>query len=863
MRDVVMLQDLRASDAGLTGAKAANLGELLSAGVPVPDGFCLPVTVYDSTVTPVVAGQVQALAGDPSGDRRVDSARALRETIEAVTLPAALRSAITDAYRALCPDGGRVAVRSSGTSEDSATASFAGQYHTELAVGSVDELVAAVKRCWASLWEVHAIRYREDQAIPHTEASMAVIVQVMVPAESAGVMFTVDPHAGPPADGTAAPASAGRIVIESSWGYGEAVVSGLVTPDRFDVSRADAHVENIEVSHKVQMVALPSGGRAKEAGGGTTLVDVPPERQTAASLTPAQATGIARYGLAIEAHFGAPQDVEWAVAGGEIAILQARPLTHPPTTSAAPPDVQWESPIDGAWWARISICDSWLPEPLSPLFATTLFPCLVKRWAQNWAGPEAAQRENPVLPKPMSGTINGFAYLRLDYPMNKYPLRTVRLAFNCYRFHLGRLERRWRTAILPHHVARIEALRRKDLAGMETEDLLELIDEVQELSGKYWAILGGLAWYWNAGEWLLATVYPRIVKSITNRTDAVPGHGTLLQGYRSKTAEADLALYDLARSDESTGELPRRFDEFLTRYGHQVYQLDFVEPTPAEDPSSFRTTIEAYRDGRAPDPHRRLRTLAERRETTRTRFESALRRSPLKSGVLKALLSWNRRYGQVRDEALFYFTLGWPLMRRGYLELGRRLVAAGALGSDQDVFFLTGGELVDELRTAARGGAPREWGQVVRERRSRRDEQQLLSPPVQVPSTVRIFMGKVDVTSIALLGQHAKAKEGDGMRGSAVSPGRVTAAARRISSVRDFEKLQAGEVLVAPYITPAWSSLLAIAGGVVTDTGGTLSHGSIVAREYGIPAVMGVSNATKTIQDGQMVTVDGNRGLVY
>lgn len=860
MSDVMKLKDLRASDVALVGAKAANLGELISAGVPVPAGFCLPTSAYDRMVAPILVQGLDLLtaqlARGDADDRLTPSARSLREAIEAIVFPAPLLTELAQAYRAVCPDGGSVAVRSSGTSEDSAAASFAGQYHTELAVRSFDAVVAAVKRCWASLWEVHSIRYRERQGVPHAAASMAVIVQAMVPAEAAGVMFT----AGAPSGAAGTPASTGRIMIESSWGFGQAVVSGLVTPDRFDVSRADARVENAELSRKSQMIVLSSGGTEAGAGGGTTVVSVAPDRQTTASLTHAQATELARHGLTIESYFGRPQDVEWAIAGGQVVILQARPLTHRETES---PDVRWDSPIKGAWWARISICDSWLPEPLSPLFATTLFPCLVKRWLQNWAGPEDAQLGNPLLPKPMSGTINGFAYLRLDYPMNKYPLRTVKLALSCYRFHIGRLEKQWRTMILPRHIDRLEAMRRLDLPRLDTDELLKLIDEAQELSAMYWAILGGLAWYWNGGEWLLEKLYPRLVRSIGSDGAAVPGHGALLQGYPTKTSETDFVLYDLARSAENDGKPAHRFDAFLAKYGHQVYQLDFVEPTPAEDPSAFLAAIEAYRDGRSHNPRERLRSLAQRRDTTRARIDSVLRRSPLRRAVLRALLRWSRRYGQVRDQALFYFTLGWPIMRRGYLELGRRLVAAGALSDDEDVFYLAGDELLAELQAIACGDSPRKWAGLVRERRARREEQKLLNPPAQVPEAMRLFMFGVDVTAIALLGQSSKPKDTSGLRGSAVSPGRVTARARHISSVRDFGKLQAGDVLVAPHITPAWSPLLAIAGGVVTDTGGALSHGSIVAREYGIPAVMGTGNATKVIQDGQVVTVDGDRGLVY
>ncbi|MER7844815.1 PEP/pyruvate-binding domain-containing protein [Kitasatospora sp. NPDC096077] len=857
MRDLVMLKDLRADDADRVGAKAANLGELHHVGVPVPDGFCLPVRLYRDIVAPRIAPRLDrltALLAAGTDDSEFENrARDVRAEIESVELPTRLLDELAEAYRAIGPADG-VAVRSSGTSEDSDIASFAGQYHTELAVGTFDGVLTAVRRCWASLWEVHAIRYRERRQLPHAEAAMAVLVQVMAPAESAGVMFTLDPRTATTDGG------GGRTVIESNWGLGEAVVGGLVTPDHFEVSRTDTRVEATRLSHKTRM-AVAAGDRAV---GGVDLVDVPPERRRTASLTDGQAAELARYGLAIESHFGRPQDVEWAAAAdGRVAILQARPLTHRQAGLPTTPEARWESPVDGAWWARISICDSWLPEPLSPLFATTLFPCLVRHWSQNWAGSQAEQLANPLLPKPMSGTINGFAYLRLDYPMNRYPLRTVKLALNCYRFHLGPLERRWRTVILPRHVSRMEAMRRKDPARLSTEELLALLDAAQDLSGTYWAILGGLAWYWNIGEWLLAKAYPGLTKPLADSGVDVPGHAALLQGYPSKTAESSRALQDLARSGPDGAGAERMFDDFLARYGHQVYHLDFVEPTPAEAPATFRATIAAYRNGSATDPRERMRSLAERRTRARAQLDAALRGSPVRRGTLAALLAWNRRYGRVRDQALFYFTLGWPIMRRGYLELGQRLAEAGTLRSAEDVFYLTGDELRTELRTLGHDGSPGARDDVVRQRRALREEQRRLSPPHQVPADARIFMGRLDVTSVALVGNQAKATDGPGLHGSPVSPGCVTAPARIVTSVREFGTFQAGDVLVAPYITPAWSPLLAIAGAVVTDTGGALSHGSIVAREYGIPAVMGTTNATKLIQDGQIVTVDGDHGRVH
>jgi phosphohistidine swiveling domain-containing protein len=230
----------------------------------------------------------------------------------------------------------------------------------------------------------------------------------------------------------------------------------------------------------------------------------------------------------------------------------------------------------------------------------------------------------------------------------------------------------------------------------------------------------------------------------------------------------------------------------------------------------------------------------------------------------------NRRTALLRDEALDHFTLGWPAMRRAYLNLGRRLTDAGVLATPSDVFFLTRDELVEQCRRLDDGVARREdLDTVVAWRRAFRDQQKVLTPPVQVPADMRVEVAGVDFLPIAHLGREGRSAEselagGDNglLHGMPVSSGVVTGAVRCISELAQFEAFQTGEILVAGYITPAWSPLLARAAGVVTDVGGALSHGSIVAREFGVPVVMGTKVGTRTLRNGQLITVDGTRGIV-
>ncbi len=829
MSMITWLHELRAADVPSVGGKAANLGELIAAGFPVPPGFCVTISGYRAALADVQdpITELAARLDQATSEEALEAiSRAARLAVEQARLPDALRAELDEACRRLRRDASTctVAVRSSAVAEDSALASFAGQYTTVLGVATWPALLDAVKRCWVSLWSEPAVRYRRRRGVSSGEAGMAVVVQAMVEADASGVMFTVDPLAG----------GDDAIVIEASRGCGEAVVTGRVVPDRFVVSKRTLRLERSDLA------AAEAVGRA---GAGP-------------SLSAAHAVALAGIGREIEAHFGGPQDVEWALSAGRVAILQTRPITSP---AAAAPAVPWQSPVPGARWARMSICDSWLPLPLSPLFATTLFPALIEGWLEAWFGSARARTQSPLLPRPMSTTIHGYAYLRIDYPLNRHPIEAVRVIATWLWSYLG-ATRRWRDEVHPRHLARLRALRGRELGAASSAEILEVIAEAQGTSGASWGVIGGLAWHWNAAEWLLAKIYARV--NPPGDDGSARGHGVLLQGFSTQATEAELALCALARSHSGAPSGDAR-QAYLDAYGHQVYHLDFVDPTPAEDPAALIIAMAAYRDGRAVDPDERLRALAARRDAAVQRVVTALGRSPVTRRLFLSVLRWARRTGELRDRALFHFTLAWPLIRRAYLELGRRLAEAQVIDAGDDVFFLTGDEVTEALRQIDAARVSDRHAEVVRERRARWQRQKRVSPPAQVPANSRVFLGPVEITKLAFIGRLVAPDAGTAIRGSAVSPGRVTAPARTICSVQEFGKLQTGEILIAPYITPAWTPLLAIAGGVVTDAGGALSHGSIVAREYGIPAVMGTHRATKLIRDGQIVTIDGDRGVVY
>lgn len=363
---------------------------------------------------------------------------------------------------------------------------------------------------------------------------MAVLVQRMVEARAAGVMFV--PAA---ADGT--------VVVEAVRGTGDRLVDGTATPEHHGLVPGTPPGPGgpvLDAGDLAELAAL--GGRVRDALSGG-------------------------------------QDVEWAWEGPRLHLLQARPITaDAPVVRAG----RWESPVEGAAWARISICDSWLPEPLSPLFATMLFPALVDRWTANWAG----SGDNPLVPRPMHGTVEGYAYLRIDFPLNRHPWLTVKLIHSFFRFHLPPVERRWRVDLLPHHRCRVAELSELDLTARSPAALLELVDELTELSARYRAIIGGLAWYWNVGEWVLAGAFPEArVRSMHGADPDPPTCTSPLQGRDSLAHQAECALHDLAAGRPE--DLEPGLQEYRRRFGHLVYHLDIAEPTPAEDLAAAREAI--------------------------------------------------------------------------------------------------------------------------------------------------------------------------------------------------------------------------------------------------------------------------------
>src|SRR6266571_4244948 len=467
LKYVANLDRLGMGESERFGGKNASLGEMIGrlskAGIRVPGGFASSADAYREFIGQGgLKARIEARLNGLDADDVEALARCgadIRGWIEATSFPKQIEAEISQAYRELTggDDGVSVAVRSSATAEDLPDASFAGQQETYLNVRGEQALLQAVKRCWASLWTPRALTYRARQGIDPATVSEAVVAQVLVPADASGVLFTANPLTG----------ARDEIVIDAAWGLGEAIVSGLVTPDHLIADKATGTLKQVAVADKTVMTALTSTGTQERA--------VEANKRSSQVLDAAQVAQLARLGSAIEAHYHTPQDIEWCLAGDQFWIVQSRPITTLPNVS-----VHWESPVPGAKWFKHVQAAEWATEPLSPLGATTTFATMI----------DARQRELPSQRVPWSALVNGWLYMRADFQVLPLAVRLVGIVLsipagttlNGHR----RVLRRW-----PEQVTMLDALERTDPSQLADASLQAHVDR----------LLGALGWWWWEVSW--------------------------------------------------------------------------------------------------------------------------------------------------------------------------------------------------------------------------------------------------------------------------------------------------------------------------------------------------------------------------
>jgi len=859
----ITLDDPRAT-LEVAGGKGASLARLVVAGLPVPDGFHVTTAAYRQFVAkndlqPRILAALEGV--DPLQPATLEAAsQVIRELFAGAEIPPAIAGAIAQAYAELTGQNPTVAVRSSATAEDLPDLSFAGQQETYLNVQGAATVLGAVQRCWASLWTARAIGYRARHAIDQGTVSLAVVVQLLVPAEAAGITFTADPVSG----------ARDQVMITAAWGLGEAVVGGMVTPDTLTVNKTTGEVLARETADKQVMTVRVNGGTEEQP--------VPEELKGVPVLSDQQAVELARLGVQIEELYGMPMDIEWALADGTFAIVQARPITALPEPEAAPP-TEWPMPDPKGKYVRASIIDL-MPDPVSPLFATVAFKAYDAGIARAMSD---VTRSKAVLPEHFV-TINDYVYSdtrfngrelwwMLTRMLPSFP-RMMRIGVSYWREN-GRA---------PY----IETTRHWEGQPLPDLSAAELLDGAREIvRAAMYNLTAQMLWMGACAgsEMLFTRVYDRLVKR-TGEPDAT----TFLMGYDSTPIRADKSLYDLAawcrgrdalvahvlkapsgqlvaqlESDQVPTDVAaddwqpfrEHFRAHVQQFGHIIYDLDFAKPLPLDDPTPMLEMVRMYLRGEGANPHERQGSLEARRVQA---VDAVLSRvKGLKRWAFTTTLRWAQSLAEVREDGLADIGLGYPVLRQILRELGGRLVNARAVEHPDDVFWLRQEELEQAVAALERGEPSPAMVVHIRERRAFSRAARRVTPPPVLPASMKKVMG-VSVEGIVAAGESSHTD--DTIKGAGTSVGRVTAPACVLHGPEDFCQMQPGCVLVAKITTPAWTPLFAMAAAVVTDVGGPLSHGSIVAREYGIPAVMGTGVATNRIRSGQRITVDGSAGTV-
>jgi len=885
-----MLLPLDSSQATLeaTGGKGMNLARLVRAGFSVPDGFIVTTEGYHAFVAAndlnnVIQEQIVNLSANELESLETASST-IREHFAAGVIPVSIEDALRKAYIGLGKSGCPVAVRSSATAEDLPDLSFAGQQDTFLNVLGEDAILTAIKQCWSSLWTARAIGYRARNEIAHDDIALAVIVQLMVPSESSGVLFTANPLNGKRTE----------MVIDATLGLGEALVSGQVEPDQYLVQAAKGRILNKSLGSKA--VAIHG-----QMAGGTVTINADAADQQA--LPDEAIANLAALGGAIQALFGTPQDVEWAWSGGKLWLLQSRPVTSLyPLFDGIEPDTE---PVK-AMFSFGAV--QGLLEPMTPLGQDNIRAIFAG--AAHLFGVDLTVESQQILFSAGERLFGDFSGL-LRHPIGR------RLAHNFMKFIepesasvIGALledprfqtSRHWfkfstakRVArfILPITAGYLSTMRHPDRARRKLqEDAETLVSDF----GQRVQFAGSLAERSALHEETIADAFPYLLPrfvpvigagmaslNILNRFATGVGWDNALAVTRglpyNVTTEMDLALWETAvaiKSDpdsrtsfltEDAHVLAQRYlagklslaaqtavATFMRQYGMRgVAEIDLGRPRWRENPTQIMRVLNSYLQIEDPAmaPDAVFRRSQQEAEESILELEQAVRHGlfgRLRAKIVRIAARRVRTLNGLRETPKFTIIRIMGLIRESLLDSGQQLVAAGALRETDDLFFLR----LSEIKRLAAGESD-DWQSLVAKRRQvvERENKRRQVPRILLSDGQAYYEG-------ATVGDPAL--EGD-FQGSPVSPGVVEGRVRVVLNPTGTQLLP-GEILVCPGTDPAWTPLFLSAGGLVMEVGGLMTHGSVVAREYGIPAVVGVYQATTRLNDGQQIRVDGNSGTI-
>ncbi len=860
---VLGFHEVDRTQVAVVGGKGAQLGELSRIdGIRVPDGFCVTTDAFRGflALVPSIDARLDRLSGVKPSDRetiRVMSGE-IRRAIEGTAIPDDLAAAITRPVTRL-GERSAYAVRSSATAEDLPGASFAGQQDSYLNIVGMAVILEHVILCWASLFTERAVTYRFRSGFDHRKVQMAVVVQRMVFPQAAGVLFTADPVT-----------SSRRVAsVEASFGLGEGLVSGLVNADTFTVR--DGEVVSKAVATKQRAIhASPVSGTQQRA--------IAPERQQQPALTDAQVVRVVQLGGRIEAHFGHPQDIEWCLADGDFWIVQSRPITTLFPIPEAADDVphvyisvgHQQMMTDAMKPLGLSMWQHTTPRPMaeaggrlfvdvarllaSPTSRAALIAGFGKSDPLIGDALQTVADRGFVAPLPDDGSALPPG-LAPSAPLDADPQLVQELIAQTQR-SIGAMTRAIVTktgpALLDFILDDLEQGKRDLFKPRGLRVIMVGMDAAGWLNKHLEEWLGER----NAADVLTQSVPHNVTSemglALMDVADVVRPHKDLVAFLEQVEADGlDDDLFLDALTALPGGAAARdALERFLERYGMRcVGEIDVTRARWTERPTTLiptiLTNVRTFAHGEA-----ERRFEQGRQQALAKRDEVLKRLRTLPDGERKAeetaqMIDRVRTFAGYREHPKYRMVCRYFIYKQVLLAEADRLVGAGAIDDREDVFFLRLEELADVVR-----GTPVD-PELLRERKDAFREHKTLTPPRVMTSDGEVITGTY----------HRDNLPDGALAGLAVSAGTVEGRARVVLDIAQAD-LEPGDIVVTAYTDPSWTPLFLAIRGLVTEVGGLMTHGAVIAREYGLPAVVGVEQATSLIRDGEWIRLHGTEGYV-
>ncbi|MDQ2086088.1 PEP/pyruvate-binding domain-containing protein [Herbivorax sp. ANBcel31] len=862
---VCNIAEIRKDDVLKGGGKAANLGEMIDAGFPVPGGFVVLTDSYKRFLEKNnLEKDIKVLINKVKcNDSDINKAvKKIKNLFEMGEIPEDIKKEIDETYKKI--GSPTVAIRSSATAEDMPGMSFAGQYSTYLNVKGLEDVYKYIKKCWASLWNERAVSYRSKQNMVNSDLAHGIVVQKLIKSEKSGIIFTANPVNG----------KRDEVLINSSWGLGEAIVGGEVNPDQWVISKKTFKVTNKDITtKKVKTVRREKG---------IELVPVPKEKQEISTLNDEEIQELTRLSVKVEEYFNSPQDVEWAFESGKFYLVQTRPVT-----TLYPMYKTQKNEDDFRIYVNLFLYSQSMKEPFTPMgfnlvkqayanllnkFGTKNYKGDKLWWFHNFGGRAYADVTNLLRSK------KNVDKLKNNKRNDKDPLTTKALIQVIERNKdeimdkskagikvLSKLNLRLFKVLIEASYKSIyatinpkEARRRSFSSGdNKIEELKKEKEKLKTLEEKLSFVEknshGGIIAAWDATFYtaITLTYMDKAEKIMKKYLDDVSDLQYIEKSVPyNVTTEMGMSMLNIAKKLDGKGmkasEKDKDIRKFLKQYGDKssYVEADVASTTWSEEPEYVLDLINSFIENKSYNEE--MEKFHKDREEAQKAIERIKENMEKEAGkrkakkIVKILTHYREMFG-LRELPKYYLTKVLSIVRFVLIDIGEKLVKAGRLEDKMDVFYVN----IEDIRSK------KDLKEIVKVNK----EEYIRETNRPMPPRVITSTGESIYSVVEKAGENAFA-------GVAVSPGVYEGRIKVLNSPVQGQKLEKGDILVTAATNPAWTPLFLKIGALIMETGGPISHGSVVAREYGVPAVVGVAEATSMLKDGQIVKVNGETGVI-